>query len=185
MRRSVDQRSRRQVACHLLVNRMTSTFKGRRERGFTLVEMMAVVAVSAILLAIAAPGMSQLLETQRLRSAAFDLISDLTLARNESLKRATRVSVKPTNESDDWSAGWRVLVESTGEVVRQRSPAGGTLSVSGAPLSVTYDRNCRLAAPAGVLRIELDSAALSQDAQGRCISIDPLGRARSDVGACS
>jgi type IV fimbrial biogenesis protein FimT len=154
-----------------------------QERGFTLVEMMVVVAVTAILVSIAAPGMSQLLESQRLRSLAFDLISDLTLARNESLKRGARVSVRATNDRD-WSAGWQVFSETDGEVVRQRSPAGGSLSVSGAELSVTYDRNGRLAAPAGVIRLELDSAALAQETQGRCISIDPLGRARSDVGRC-
>jgi len=145
--------------------------------------MMAVVGITAILLAIAAPGMSQLLESQRLRSLSFDLLSDLTLARNESLKRGARVSVAPVTQSD-WSGGWRVVVEANGELVRQRSPAGGTLSVSGAPSSVTYDRNGRLAGPSGVIRIELESAALSQQTQGRCISVDPLGRARSDVGAC-
>ncbi len=146
--------------------------------------MMAVVGITAVLLAIAKPGMSQLLESQRLRSMAFDLLSDLTLARNESLKRGARVSVAPVRQSD-WSGGWRVVVEANGETVRQRSPAGGTLSVYGALTSVIYDRNGRLAGPGGVVRIGLESAALSQETQGRCISIDPLGRARSDVGRCS
>lgn len=145
--------------------------------------MMAVVGITAILLAIAAPGMSQLLESQRLRSLSFDLLSDLTLARNEALKRGSRISVAPVTEGD-WSGGWRVVAEDGGDLVRQRSPAGGTLSVTAAAASVVYDRNGRLAAPAGVLRIELDSAALSQETQGRCITIDPLGRARSDVGTC-
>ena len=155
----------------------------QRAAGFTLVEMMTVVGIAAIVLSMAAPAMSQLLEAQRLRSVAFDLISDLSLARNESLKRRERVSVAPI-AGIGWSRGWRVRVESSGEVLRQRSPAGGGLSVAGAPTSVTYDRNGRLAGGAGVVRIELDSAALSQEAQGRCISIDSLGRARSDVGAC-
>lgn len=154
-----------------------------RGRGFTLVEMMAVVGITAILMAFAAPGMSQLLESQRLRSLAFDLLSDLMLARNESLKRGARVIVAPVRQGD-WSTGWRVFVEANGETVRQRSPAGGTLAVSGAPPSITYDRNGRLAGSGGVVRIGLETAVLSQEAQGRCISIDPLGRARSEVGRC-
>jgi type IV fimbrial biogenesis protein FimT len=152
-------------------------------RGFTLVEMLAVIGITAILLAIASPALSQLLESQRLRSLSFDLIADLTLARNEALKRGERVGLAPVSESD-WTRGWRVVVEDSDEVVRHRSPAGGTLTVSGAPGSVTYDRNGRLASAGGVIRIELDSTALSQELQGRCISIDPLGRARSDVGSC-
>ena len=155
-----------------------------RARGFTLVEMMAVLTITAIVLSIAAPGMSQLLESQRLRSLAFDLISDLTFARNESLKRGARVSVMPTS-NEDRSTGWRVLVVASGDLVRQRSPVGGTLSISGAPTSVTYDRNGRLAGSIGVIRIGLDSAALANEIHGRCVSIDPLGRARSDVGTCS
>ena len=154
-----------------------------REGGFTLVEMMAVVGITAILLAIAAPGMSQLLESQRLRSLSFDLLSDLALARNEALKRGSRMSIAPMADGN-WSAGWRVVAEDGGELVRQRSPAGGTLTVTAAVSSVIYDRNGRLAAPAGVLSIELDSAAKSQETQGRSITIDPLGRARSDVGTC-
>ena len=162
---------------------MTRSSWRARARGFTLVEMMTVIGIAAILLSIAAPGMSQLLESQRLRSLAFDLVSDMTLARNESLKRAARVRVSPLRESD-WSAGWQVLVEANSEVVRQRSPAGGTLLVSGAPSSVTYDRNGRLTGAAGMIRIALDSPSLSHKTQGRCISIDPLGRVRSDVGTC-
>ncbi|MBA3478388.1 MAG: prepilin-type N-terminal cleavage/methylation domain-containing protein, partial [Lautropia sp.] len=50
-----------------------------RARGFTLVEMMTVIGIAAILMSIAAPGMSQLLESQRLRALAFDLVSDMTL----------------------------------------------------------------------------------------------------------
>lgn len=144
---------------------------------------MAVIGIAAILMSIAAPGMSQLLESQRLRALAFDLVSDMTLARNESLKRGARVRVVPLAAAD-WSGGWRVLVEGNGEVVRQRSPAGGTVSVSGAPAAVIYDRNGRLTGTAGVVRIAMDSASLPQETQRRCISIDPLGRVRSDVGRC-
>jgi type IV fimbrial biogenesis protein FimT len=162
---------------------MTRTPPRRRAPGFTLVEMMAVVGIAAILLSMAAPSMSQLLEAQRLRSVAFDLISDLALARTESLKRRERVSVAPITLSN-WPGGWRVRVESSGEVVRQRSQTGGQLSFAGAPNSVTYDRNGRITGGGGVVRIELDSPSLSPSAQGRCISIDPLGRARSDAGTC-
>ena len=154
------------------------------QRGFTLIEMMTVVTVMAILMAFAVPGMSGLLEAQRLRSATFDLVADLTLARNESLKRGARVTVSPLSGSD-WSNGWRVRMDANGELLRQRSPGGGQLAVSKAPASIAFDRNGRLTGAAGVIRIELDSAAVDSDSQARCISVDLLGRARSAAGVCS
>lgn len=156
----------------------------RSAGGFTLIEMMAAITIVAIMLSIAAPAMNQFLEAQRLRSLAFDMVGDLTLARNESLKRSAGVTVVPL-AGTDWSSGWRVNVDASGELLRQRTPAGGMLTVSGAPASVAYDRNGRLVGAAGVIRIEIGSAALSVDSQARCVSIDPLGRARSDVGTCS
>lgn len=155
-----------------------------RAGGFTLVEMLATVSIMAILMSVAVPGMRDLLESQRLRSAAFDLIADATLARNEALKRGASVTVSPQSGTD-WTSGWRVQLATDNSVLRERSPVGGTLTISGAPASLTYDRNGRLAGGGGVQRVELDSSALSQAGQKRCVSIDPLGRARSDVGACS
>lgn len=163
---------------------MRAKGSGRRAGGFTLIEMMATVSIMAILMSVAVPGMSDLLESQRLRSAAFDLISDLTLARNEALKRGGNVTIAPLSGTD-WTNGWRVQLAADNSVLRERSPAGGTLTISGAPASLTYDRNGRLAGGGGTQRLQLDSSALAHDGQRRCVSIDPLGRARSDVGACS
>jgi type IV fimbrial biogenesis protein FimT len=159
-----------------------SPSRNRREVGFTLIEMMTVVTVMAIMMAFAVPGMADLLESQRLRSATFDLVADLTLARNESLKRSTGVTVSPLSGTD-WSVGWQVL-DDGGELLRQRSPAGGKLVVTGAPASVAFNRNGRLAGAVGIIRIDLDSSALTSDAQARCVSVDMLGRARSDAGNC-
>lgn len=170
--------SARDFACH------PGRFVTRRAGGFTLVEMLATVSIMAILMSVAVPGMRDLLESQRLRSAAFDLIADLSLARNEALKRGANVTVLPQSGTD-WTTGWQVLLAADNSVLRQRSPVGGTLTVSNAPSSLTYDRNGRLAGGGGTVRVQLDSSALSHDGQKRCVSIDPLGRARSDVGACS
>lgn len=157
---------------------------GRRSAGFTLVEMMAVVSIMAIMLAFAVPGMRDLLEAQRLRSVTFDLVADLTLARNEALKRGAGVTVAPLGDGD-WSGGWRVSLDADGSVLRERTPGGGDLTVSDAPAAIAYDRNGRLVGGDGVIRVELDSASLSHEGQKRCVSVDPLGRARSDVGGCA
>ena len=57
------------------------------QRGFTLVEAAVVVAIVAISLTTAVPGLQRLLEQRRLDAAASELAATLQLARNESIAR--------------------------------------------------------------------------------------------------
>lgn len=78
---------------------------GRRQgSGFTLIEMLVVVAIIGILAALAAPSMTRLLERGRLRGAAEQVASDLQLARTEAIKR--NQDVKVTFSSDTPSTSW-------------------------------------------------------------------------------
>ncbi len=61
--------------------------------GFTLIEVMVVVAVLAILLGIAAPSFQSMLDKRRLIGAAEQLYADLQYARSEAIKRNASVTV--------------------------------------------------------------------------------------------
>jgi len=90
-------------------------------RGFTLVELLVVLAVGAILLAIAIPGYAHFMNYNRLVTATNDLVSSLQLARSEAIKRGKRVTVctssAPMNAvpacdaGADWQHGWLVFVD--------------------------------------------------------------------------
>ena len=91
----------------------------RHSGGFTLIELMVVIAVSAILLAVAAPNFSSMLVSTRLGSQATDLVSDLRLARNEAATRGAWVVVCPSTNGTacsastaDWAGGRLVFVDS-------------------------------------------------------------------------
>jgi prepilin-type N-terminal cleavage/methylation domain-containing protein len=113
-----------------------------RQAGFTLLELMVVVGLSALVLGLAAPALDGLLARQRLRTASYDLVTDLTLARSESLKRAADVLLQPTT-GGDWRSGWR-LTTGAGELLAQRNPsslrvtAPGGSSVRHRPLSSAH-----------------------------------------------
>lgn len=157
--------------------------KRSQQSGFTLIEALATIAMLAILMAFAAPNLNGLLEAQRVRSATFDFIADVMLARNEALKRGAGVTVAPAEGG--WSQGWTVTLDSDDSVLRARQQTGGALTFSGAPASLAFDRSGRLSGSTGIQHIELNSAALTASHQPRCISVDMLGRVRADSGACS
>jgi prepilin-type N-terminal cleavage/methylation domain-containing protein len=63
------------------------------ERGFTVVELLTVLALAAIILGLALPRYSGLLSDLRLQSATAELIRDLRGAQSLAVARGPRVSV--------------------------------------------------------------------------------------------
>lgn len=89
-----------------------------RRRGFTLVELLVVLAVAAILLTMAVPGYAFLANASRLAAATNDLMTAVQLARSEAIKRGVRVtvcksggSVTACDAAADWQSGWLVFVD--------------------------------------------------------------------------
>lgn len=147
-------------------------------RGFTLVELMTVVSVVAVLVGICAPSFSEFLGTQQAKGLTYDLTADLILARNEALKR--NASVALARGGSGWHQGWTMSAVASGERLGQRNSSSLAVTVSGAPASITFDVNGRVASPLTAVRITVSSGSNS-----RCVELDPSGRARSLIGACA
>lgn len=84
-------------------------------RGFSLVEIMLVIAITAALAASAAPSLAALARESRLTTSANDLLGTLYFARSEAVKRSRRVSICTTislsecAKSIGWQHGWLVF----------------------------------------------------------------------------
>lgn len=62
-------------------------------RGFTLVELMVVVALVAVVLSLAAPSLRDMVQVQRLRSTSAQVVTDVQYARSEAASRQRYVYV--------------------------------------------------------------------------------------------
>lgn len=149
----------------------------RRSRGFTLIELMSIVAILSVLMMIAAPNMQSLIANQRARSAAYDLISDLSLARSEAVKRNLEVILSPQTA---WAQGWTIKTGVAADMVAQRNPLGNGVTVTRSPASVTYDGSGRLSGITSTVRFELFDGINTY----RCISLDPSGQPSTKVARC-
>lgn len=149
----------------------------RRARGFTLPELLAVIAVTAILASVAAPSFSELIASQRAKGAASDMFASLLRTRSEAIKRNTEVTLAPSGLT--WASGWSIAHPGDADILLEDRAAVVGATITG-PDSVTYLPNGRVkgAAPPQ-FDIEVPGAR-----QHRCIEVDLSGRPYQTSSEC-
>jgi type IV fimbrial biogenesis protein FimT len=159
--------------------RLASPSRSRANaRGFTMVELLTVMSILVIILGVMAPSFSEFMAAQQAKGLSYDLTGDLMLARNEALKRNASVTISRGGAS--WAQGWSVVSVSDGESLSTRNPAAQSVTITGAPATITFDFNGRVSSPTASVRITISSQSSS-----RCVQLDPSGRARAVHGACA
>ncbi|MEW5967273.1 MAG: GspH/FimT family protein [Pseudomonadota bacterium] len=171
-------------------------------RGFTLVELLVVLAVGSILLAIAVPGYAYLANTSRAAAATNDLMTALQLARSEAIKRATRVTVCKTGDAmaaapacdpaAAWEQGWLVFVDGGtrglidgGDLVLRVQ--GGVPNVAITAPRPNFSRYVSYKADGssqGMNNLGTGTLAVCAGGKRRDIIINNAGRPRLETGTC-
>ncbi len=149
-----------------------------RQRGFTFAELLAVVAIVAILAGVAAPAMGGLVAGPRARAATRDVYTALVQARSEAIKRNAEVTLLPTT-SGHWEAGWSIPnpSDSGHPVANHPGVKGGTIS---GPDSVVYLANGRVKGDTPPqFEIAIDNAE-----SHRCVQVDLSGRPLMKTTGC-
>jgi len=107
---------------------------GRRQRGFTIIELMVVIALMGILLAMALPSFDGIMQRYRVSAAADELANALQFARADAIRSRYTVYVTATGTPDgdcaaaaiangeDWHCGVDVWEDVNGDGNQQ--PAG-------------------------------------------------------------
>lgn len=164
----------------------------RRADGFTLLEVLVVMAIMGILMAVGVPGIKTLLNVQKMKSATFDLVTTAMQARSEAIKwgsgnptAATAPSISIVAASGNFSNGWCIVFTSA-TACSLSAPADGVMQVIKPTANMTYayqgtvapiifTRTGRLEGNAPVtLRVTDDD----DYATPRCVTFDINGNAR-------
>jgi type IV fimbrial biogenesis protein FimT len=169
-----------------------------KQSGTTLLELLAVLAVSAILLALAVPSLAAFTRNGQMSSASNALISSLQLTRSEAIKRGSQAVMCPSATGSScastggWDQGWLVFHDANnnagvdaGEAViltRAALPAGLRATSKGSTARyISYEssggtRQITNAFQSGTLTVCSEAGSLDS---ARKIIISKTGRARS------
>lgn len=100
---------------------MLTVLPRNAQRGFNLIELMIGIAVLGVLLTLGLPSMSAWLQNAQLRTAAEGVMSGLSLARSEALRRNSTVRFQFTTTLD---ASCALSTAGKNWVVSQADPTG-------------------------------------------------------------
>jgi type IV fimbrial biogenesis protein FimT len=164
----------------------------KRQTGFTVTELMVVVAIVAILMGIGVPSYRYITNSYRMSAEVNGLLGDLQYARSEAIKEGQTVTTCVSTNGATctggtaWASGWIVFsdpnsnaIVDAGEVVlRVQRPFAGqvpdTFNATNNVSAITYNREGFANTAAGFVTTTItlkDSTA--NGAWTRCLVIAP------------
>ncbi|QYJ78174.1 pilus assembly FimT family protein [Shewanella acanthi] len=103
----------------------------KKIQGFTLTELMVVVAIVAIIAGIAAPSFAAMIRENTARTQANELLALANFARSEAIKRQSDIQVAITSSG---ASGWKAQILSGTELLKEMDKSSSVVSVSAANL---------------------------------------------------
>jgi type IV fimbrial biogenesis protein FimT len=182
-------------------------FSHRQQTGFTLIELMVVVALVAILTMLATPSFVSMIQSNRVSAEVNAFTGDLEFARSEAIKQGVPVSVCASSNgssclgANTWQSGWIVFSDldgsgtvTAGDTLLRKRPAwsgGDTFSAAPSINAVTFSRdgfaNLPVASPVASILLALRTEPVNAAAT-RCVSINRVGHQtvlQGGKGACA
>ncbi|HJV74278.1 MAG TPA: GspH/FimT family pseudopilin [Noviherbaspirillum sp.] len=165
--------------------------QGHQRTGFSLIELMVVLAIVVALLGTGVPLLRNSMQSQRITTTVNEFFASMNLARSEAIQRGMRVDLVPFDRNGDWAKGWVVFVDGNNN---QRPDAGERVifAQSAIPkgISITanltdstvpylaYNGTGRTRTNASSERTQFGSFTFRLDSHVRKIKLNFLGRAR-------
>ncbi len=172
----------------------------KKVSGFTLIELMITLAIMSIVIGIAVPSFTDMIQKNQISALSNKFMSELMWTRSEAIKRNQEVVMCRSIDgatcaaAGDWSVGWLVFVNTDGDTTfdagevmirsMQTIPSGFSLTGNGSYSSRVKYRSDGSVSTAGTFTLcDWDAA----DSDSKQIIISATGRPRrsSALGDCS
>jgi prepilin-type N-terminal cleavage/methylation domain-containing protein len=180
---------------------------GPAKRGFTLMEMLVVVAISGILAAMAAPSLVSVIESNRRITISNQLMEDLVFARRQAIAQSTSVAlcgshgtnpnacIPKAGSSADWSNGWYTYIGKSAGLT-PASAAAGLVLRSPQALPSGWKVDAYLSDPGTYVYVDALSTTNkfghftiyrsgSTSRTAACVTVNTAGRARYSTATAS
>lgn len=153
--------------------------------GFTLIEVMVVVAIMGVLLRFAVPSINSMVLSSRATTAANAMATALQRARSEAVKQVKSAGVTTTTSGSSlWGNGWVVWVGTTATIVQNYGSITSDITVTqtgfSSPAAPTYLSDGRISGIAGTFKFAFScpNPPASQTQCSRTATVGNTGRVR-------
>jgi type IV fimbrial biogenesis protein FimT len=167
---------------------------GQSSSGFTMIELVTVIAIVGILMAIGVPSFRYVTTANRISSEVNGLLGDLQFARAEAIKEGHPVVVCVStnflscNNTNTWQSGWIICSDTNNDgtcdagdpIYRVQKPfavsnSTDTFVASANTSALVFNREGFATGLAGTVVIALHSAPTVVTAYTRCLQISAVG----------
>lgn len=157
--------------------KIPSVCKIRFINGFTLLELIVTITIAGILVTLAAAGMENFVQSNRLTTTTNELLTDLNVARSEAIKRGLNMGVCTSTTGtactvSAWTNGWIIFVDADnnnaftgGEMVlkaHEQMPANTVMAAPAPAILIVYNRTGVLSNGVGAGNYTICNARLRQ-----------------------
>ena len=157
--------------------------------GFTIIELMIVVALVGIAAAYAVPTFTNVIANNQVRSTANNLVGVLNFSRSEALQRGSTVRVGPLDGAS-WVSGVAVWADGDGNTtfdpadteLRRIGSLPGSITLAGSAAAIGFRANGFLT-PAAAAEFSISVCNSNLD-EGRDVFVGFSGRIRTAVRNC-
>ncbi len=157
---------------------------------FTVIELLAALALLAIITGLAVPAFTELTQKQRIDATANELVAHLNLARLHAVTRRELTLLCPSddgircNGSNRWESGWIVFrdpdrnrrIDNQSDLLRVGNPARGVEIDSAGRFQVRYQPD----GTAGGSNLTLKICDRTDPERARAVIVSNPGRPRVD-----